>query len=203
MVAKSNGLLRSARRLPEWAGAHEPRLARVRRLPALLLVLVGATAQAQVTDPSVFSFVPDPPRAGRAFDLVIRVNPCLHGTWFLSAGPLDRELSVTQGRIEVTMPYAPTLLCPSPGIEPHDQVIRIDPVPAGAYAIVVFGQDVSYPDDPDFRIERYATNVTVAAQPPTVPRPATIPAVSPLSLGVLGSLLLLLGGLFAWRRKGS
>lgn len=202
MVAMSNGLLRSARRLPEWAGAHEPRLARVRKLPALLLVLAGATAQAQVTDPSVFSFNPDPPRAGRTFDLVIRVIPCLHGASFMNEGPLDRELSVTQGRIEVTMPYAPIGNC-SPGLDPYDQVVRIDPVPAGAYAIVVFGQDVSYPDDPNFRTELYESGVTVVAQPPTVPRPATIPAASPLSLGVLGSLLLLLGGLFAWRRKGS
>jgi len=167
-----------------------------------LFFLQFSLAQAQNTEPGNFSFTPDPPQADRSFLLTILVNPCLHGGVLMNHGPLDREIVVTPGRIDVTVLYLPTGggVC-QPGLVSHFNSIQIDPVSAGTYELTVYGRDASNPDDPAYIVPRYQTSVTVVEQSLAIPQPVMVPSLSPPVLGLLAGLMLLLGAL-AWRRQG-
>jgi len=187
-----------------WFSSRNGRTALVqaRRMAAFLLLVLSGALQAQVTDPGVFSYIPDPPQADRSFLLRIRVDPCLHGAILLNNGPLDREIVVTPGRIDVYVLYGLTGggVC-QPGLVPHTRSIQIDPVSAGTYVLTVLGRDASNPDDPDHIAPLYQTSVTVVEQSLAIPRPVMVPSLGPPMLGLLAALMLLLGAL-AWRRLG-
>jgi len=186
-------------RVPVRASRGHLRSLGLRSLAILALLMLANTAQAQITNPNVFFYEPDPPQADRAFLLNVRVNPCLHGTVLMAEDAWDRELVVLPGRIEITMLYVPIYVC-APGLNPYVQPIHIDPVPAGTYELIVYGRNFFYPDDPDFITQRYATSVTVVPLSHAINGPVLVPSSSRTASIVLGGLLLLFGALF-WRRS--
>jgi len=181
-------------RVPVRASRGHLRSLGLRSLTLLALLMLAGAAQAQITNPNVFFYEPDPPQADRAFVLNVRVNPCLHGTVLLAEDSLDRELVVLPGRIEITMLYVPIAIC-APGHNPYVQPIYIDPVPAGTYELIIYGRDFAHPDDPDFITQRYATSVTVVPLSHAITGPVLVPSSSRTGSIVLGGLLLLFGAL--------
>jgi len=179
------------------AGLHFSTLG-LRSLAMLALLLLAGAAQAQITNPNVFFYQPDPPQADRAFVLNVRVNPCLHGTLFMAEDAWDRELVLLPGRIEITMLFLPIYVC-APGLDPYVQPIHINPVPAGTYEVVIYGRNFFAPDDPALIEQTYATTVTVVPQSLAITAPVMVPATSRTASIVLGGLMLLVG-LLCWRR---
>jgi len=189
-------------RVPVRASRGHLRSLGLRSLAILALLMLANTAQAQITNPNVFFYEPDPPQADRAFVLRIRVDPCGHGLFLMNNNPLDRQIVVTPGRIDLTVLYFPTGggVC-QPGLVPYTSSIQIDPVSAGTYDLVVTGRDTAHPNDPSYNVPLYQTSVTVVEQSLAIPRPVTVPSLRSPALGLLAVLMLLLGAL-AWRRQG-
>lgn len=191
-VCARNTLERPPQRASGWHFSTQS----LRSLALIALLVLGGTAQAQITDPNVFSYEPDPPQANRAFMLNVRVRPCSHGTLLMAEDAWDRELVVLPGRIEITMLYMPIYVC-APGLNTYVQPIHIEPIPAGTYDLIIYGRDFFNPEGSMTQL--YATSVTVVPQSHALASPVTVPTSSRTASIFLGGIVLLFGAL-AWRR---